>query len=55
MRAFRGFIRTSAVGSDCEFEFEVDENAKPEDIEEEARQAAFDNVEWGFKEIKGGE
>jgi len=55
MRFFTGFIRTNVVGSDCEFEFEVDEDAKPEDIDEEARQAAFDNVEWGFKEIKDGE
>jgi hypothetical protein len=52
MRTFSGTIKTDVQGSDTHFEFEVDDNATPEQIEEEAKQAAFDCVEWYFWENK---
>lgn len=56
MRQFKGSISTNRIGSDCEFEFEVDDGATPDEIEDEARQSAFACVEWHYYEItKGGE
>lgn len=52
MRQFKGFIKTDMVGSECEFEFEVGDEATEEEIEQEARDAAFDNVEWNFREVE---
>lgn len=51
MKRFKGVIRTDRVGSDCEFEFEVEDNANQEEIELEAREAAFNYVEWNFHEV----
>lgn len=44
----RGFIRTNKVGSRCEFDFEIDAGTPPEQIEEMAREAAFESVEWNY-------
>jgi len=53
MRTFKGFIKTDMVGSLCEFEFEVEDNATDAEIENEAKEAAFDCVEWNYKEVTG--
>lgn len=50
MRKFVGKIGTNKVGSDCEFEFEVDDDATEDEIEDAAREAAFQNVEWNYEE-----
>ena len=55
MKFFKGEIATDSVGSGCEFEFEVEDDATQEEIDAEARQAAFDLVSWSYTEIKGGE
>jgi len=52
MRTFTGIIKTDAQGSEVEFEFEVEDNATQEEIEEEAKQAAFDCVQWSYNEVK---
>lgn len=52
MRRFKGFIKTDMLGSTCEFEFEVENEATVKEIEEEAREEAFNHVEWGFKEVE---
>lgn len=56
---FVGRIGTDRVGSDCEFEFEVDEaelprgkQARQEAIEEMAREAAFQLVEWSYEQVE---
>lgn len=54
MRKFIGEISTNKIGSECHFEFEVPDDATDEEIEEEARQAAFEKVEWHYNEQKGG-
>lgn len=51
MRAFKGVIATDIEGSECEFEFWVEDDATEVEIEEEARQAAFERVEWNYKEV----
>lgn len=52
MRKFKGIISTNIVGSECEFEFEVEDDATEEDIEMEARDAAFNWISWEYDEIK---
>lgn len=52
MRKFIGKISTSKIGSDCEFEFEVEDDATPQQIEAEARDAAFDWIDWYYDEVK---
>lgn len=51
MRTFKGVIRTDQQGSECEFEFEVEDDATEDQINAEARDAAFQHVEWNYKEI----
>lgn len=55
MREFKGVIRTDKIGSECEFEFEVEDSATPEEIEQEAREAAFNYVEWSYNEVTNGQ
>jgi hypothetical protein len=50
MRKFKGVVRTNKVGSGCEFEFETEDEATPEQIEEDARDAAFQHIEWHYDE-----
>ena len=52
-RKFKGHIQTDIVGSTCKFEFEVEDDATEEQIEEIAREHAFDRVNWGYEEVKG--
>jgi hypothetical protein len=52
MRRFVGKIETNMEGSACEFEFEVEDDANEEQIEAEAREAAFQLVEWLYREVK---
>ncbi len=52
MRKFVGSIETNKVGSRCEFEFEVEDDATEEEIEEEAKDAAFACIEWGYTEVE---
>lgn len=51
MRTFTGTIKTDVEGSEVEFEFEVEDGATPEQIEDEAKQAAFDCIQWSFDEV----
>ena len=45
-RKFKGGVKTTKDGSLCEFEFEMPEDATEDEIEEAAREAAFNYVEW---------
>lgn len=51
MRKFVGEVSTNKVGSECKIEFEVPDDATPEDIEDAGREAAFRYVEWNFEEV----
>jgi hypothetical protein len=48
MKKIQGSISTNKVGSESEFEFEMDDDATPEEIEEAAREAAFDLIDWYY-------
>lgn len=52
MRFYTGTIQTDVQGSAVEFEFEVADDATDEQIEEEAKQAAFDHIQWSYQEQK---
>lgn len=51
MRKFKGRIMTNIIGSEVDFEFEVDDDATEEEIEEEAKEAAFNYIDWGYEEV----
>ncbi|SEU22323.1 hypothetical protein SAMN05443270_3470 [Lacrimispora sphenoides] len=51
MRRFVGTIRTDIDGSDCEFTFEVEDNATVKEIEEAGKEAAFGHMEWNYDEV----
>jgi len=48
MKIIKGWVSTNKVGSQCGFEFEVPDDLTPEEIEEEAKQAMFDRIEWNY-------
>lgn len=48
MKLIQGSIATDKTGSRCEFEFKMDDDAAPAEIEEAARDAAFDKIDWGY-------
>lgn len=52
MRTFKGTIKTDVEGSEVDFVFEVEDNATDAQIEEEAKQAAFEFVQWHYDEVK---
>lgn len=52
MRKFRGAISTNVVGSERQFDFEVEDDATEEEIEEVAQMAAFEFIDWYYEEIK---
>lgn len=52
MRKFRGAISTNVVGSERQFDFEVEDDATEEEIEEVAQMAAFEFIDWYYEEIE---
>lgn len=57
---FRGTVGTNKVGSDCEFEFEVDEEDLPKNTDERKRalneiglEALWESgmIEWNFEQV----
>lgn len=50
MRKFTVTIRTNKIGSDCVDEFEVEDDATYDEIEEIARDVAFEKIDWYFVE-----
>lgn len=51
MKTYKGYVATNKVGSDCEFEFEADDDATEDEIEELAREAIFEQIEWNFEVV----
>lgn len=52
-RKFTGSVSTNKVGSEDQFEFEVDDDATEEQIEEAGREAMFERIEWFYEEDGG--
>lgn len=60
IRKYRGEVSTNKVGSECSFEFEIDDEDLPEDpgkraraIDKIALEALWDSgqLEWGYEEV----
>lgn len=51
MKTYKGSVSTNKVGSNCEFEFEADDDATEDEIEELAREAMFEQIEWNFEVV----
>lgn len=49
MKTVTGYIATNKVGSQCEFEIEVEDDATDEEIEDMAKDAAFNCIEWSYE------
>lgn len=49
MKRIIGYVETNKVGSRCEFEVEVEDDATEEEIAEQAREAMFEHIEWSFE------
>jgi hypothetical protein len=61
IKRYRGTVSTNKVGSECHFEFEIDEDSLPDDlgerrevIEKEAQAAMWESgqVSWDFEEAE---
>jgi len=50
MKKFTGVICTNKVGSDCHFEFEVEDDATEEEIDEMAKEVAFESIDWYYEQ-----
>lgn len=51
MRKFKGYVRTNKVGSNCTFEFEVEDDETDEEIEETAWECALEHIGFGYEEV----
>ena len=52
MRKFRGGIKTNMAGSESQFDFEIEDSATKEEIEEAAQLVAFELIDWYYEEIE---
>ena len=61
IRKYKGYVRTNKVGSECEFEFEIDDEELPEDPQEreqEINEIALDalwgsgKIDWSYEEVE---
>ena len=51
MKRYKGHVSVGLVGCRVEFEFDIEEDASEQDIEDMARDAMFEHIEWGFDPI----
>lgn len=52
MRKIKGVIMTDVVGSEVEFELEVEDDATEEEIDKLAWEEAANWIEWYWEEVK---
>ena len=55
MRKIKAYLDTGSAGCRIEEEFEVENDATQEQIEEEAREAVFNSIDWGWHEVLDSE
>ncbi|EFI6094574.1 hypothetical protein G3813_003575 [Escherichia coli] len=55
MRKFKIIIETGIAGGDFEDEFEVDDDATPDEIQDEAKDIFFNYCNYSYHEIKDEE
>jgi hypothetical protein len=51
MKKYRVYIQTNKVGSECSDIFEMEDDATEAEIENEAKEIAFNMIEWGFRPV----
>ena len=51
IRKFKVRVKTDVSGSECEDEILVPDNASDEFIEQEAKEAAMNMIEWNYEEV----
>lgn len=52
MRKYKGTVSTNRIGSTVTFEFEVEDNATAEQIDEIAHECIWECISMDYKEIK---
>ncbi|MDD5353252.1 MAG: hypothetical protein PHS93_08850 [Candidatus Omnitrophica bacterium] len=52
MKKIRWYLNTGFAGATHEGEFEIEDDATNEEIDEYARTEAFNCIEWGWEEAK---
>lgn len=55
MRKIKAYLDTGFAGCRIEEEFEIENDATQEQIEEEAREAVFNSIDWGWHEVLDSE
>lgn len=55
MRKIKAYLDTGFAGCRIEEEFEGEDDATQEQIEEEAREAVFNSIDWGWHEVLDSE
>lgn len=52
MKKYKGYVSTRVAGSRCSFEFEVEDDATEEEIEQTCYEAMCEggNIEWWYEE-----
>lgn len=51
MKRYKGTVRIGLVGCVVPFEFEIDDDATDKEIEDAARDAMLECVEWNYDEV----
>ena len=52
MKKYRVWLETGYAGMRNEDVIEIEDNATPEEIDEQCRDFAFNDVDWGYEELK---
>lgn len=55
MRKIKAYLDAGFAGCRIEEEFEVEDDATDAQVEEQAREAIFDRVDWGWHEVLDSE
>lgn len=55
MKKIKAYLHAGFAGCSIEEEFEIDDNATDAQIEEQAREAVFDHIDWGWYEATDSE
>ena len=52
MKKYRVWLNTGFAGVNNEDVIEIDDDATPEEIDEQCRDYAFNDIDWGYEEIE---
>jgi hypothetical protein len=52
MKKYRVWLNTGFAGVNNEDVIEIEDDATPEEIEEQCKDLAFNDIDWGYEEIE---